>query len=47
MQKDDNRYLAPKIVVIELNQNDVIITSPGTNNGADGDQGDGNWWEED
>ena len=38
-------YVAPEINVITLQQSDIITLSAGTNDGADGNQGDGNWWD--
>lgn len=39
-------YSSPTVQVIVFLPKDVITLSAGTNNGADGNQGDGNWWDE-
>ena len=44
MKKNVFQYVSPEIKVIVLQQGDIVTFSAGTNNGADGNQGDGNWW---
>ena len=45
MQKKLFQYVSPEINVVILQQEDIVTFSAGTNNGADGNQGDGNWWD--
>ncbi len=45
MQKKFFQYVSPEINVVILQQEDIVTLSAGTNNGADGNQGDGNWWD--
>ena len=45
MQKQFFQYVSPEINVVVFQQEDIITLSAGTNNGADGNQGDGNWWD--
>lgn len=45
MQEHSSRYVSPEIGVIEIDKVDIVRTSPGTNNGADGYQPDGSWWD--
>ena len=45
MQKKFFKYVSPEVDVVILTQVDIITLSSGTNSGADGNQGDGNWWD--
>ena len=45
MQKKFFQYVSPEINVVVFQQDDIITLSAGTNSGADGNQGDGNWWD--
>lgn len=44
MQEHYSQYVSPEVDVIRIDE-DMIRTSPGTNNGADGYQPDGDWWD--
>ena len=43
--KADRQYLPVEIKWIAFSKEDVITCSLGTNNGADGHQPDGDWWD--
>ena len=45
MQKKFFQYVSPEVNVVIFQQEDIITLSAGTNSGADGNQGDGNWWD--
>jgi len=45
MKKQFSQYSSPEVDVILFPQQDIVTYSAGTNNGADGNQGDGNWWD--
>ena len=45
MGKEFSQYVSPEIKVMILAQQDIVTFSAGTNNGADGNQNDGNWWD--
>jgi hypothetical protein len=45
MQKKFFKYVSPEVDVVILTQVDIITFSSGTNSGADGNQGGGNWWD--
>ena len=46
MEKESKRleYVSPQID-INVYRKDVILLSAGTNDGADGNQLDGDWWD--
>ena len=45
MGRQFSEYSSPVVDVIVFSQQDIVTFSAGTNNGADGNQGDGNWWD--
>ena len=42
---DMKKYENIEVFVRLFSSEDIIRTSPGTNDGADGNQPDGNWWD--